>query len=53
MGTIIEGELDDVLGVVNRCFAALQTDCDRISCSIKIDYPERTEWPSSEQGPES
>ncbi len=38
MGTTLEGELDKVLGVVRRCFEALQADCDRISCSIKIDY---------------
>jgi len=38
MGTTLEGELDQVLAVVRRCFEALATDCDRISCSIKIDY---------------
>src|SRR5947209_265632 len=38
MGTTLEGELDEVLAVVRRCFEALQADCDRISCSIKIDY---------------
>jgi uncharacterized protein (TIGR00106 family) len=38
MGTTLEGELADVLAVVRRCFEALETDCDRISCSIKIDY---------------
>ena len=38
MGTTLEGELDDVLAVVRRCFEALQSDCERISCSIKIDY---------------
>ena len=38
MGTIIEGELDQVLDVVRRCFKALEQDCHRISCSIKIDY---------------
>ena len=38
MGTTLEGELDDVLAVVRRCFEALSTDCDRVSCSIKIDY---------------
>jgi uncharacterized protein (TIGR00106 family) len=38
MGTTLEGELDEVLAVVRRCFETLQTDCDRISCSIKIDY---------------
>lgn len=38
MGTTLEGELDDVLAVVRRCFEVLQSDCNRISCSIKIDY---------------
>jgi uncharacterized protein (TIGR00106 family) len=38
MGTTLEGSLDEVLTVVRRCFGALQADCDRISCSIKIDY---------------
>src|SRR5262249_52522442 len=38
MGTTLEGELDQVLNVVRRCFDSLQSDCDRISCSIKIDY---------------
>jgi len=38
MGTTLEGELDEVLAVVRHCFAALDSDCNRISCSIKIDY---------------
>ena len=38
MGTPLEGDLDQVLDVVRRCFQALEADCDRISCSIKIDY---------------
>lgn len=38
MGTTLEGELDDVLAVVRRCFAALEGDCNRISCSMKIDF---------------
>src|SRR3954452_15998436 len=38
MGTTLEGELDQVLDVVRRCFQALEADCDRVSCSIKIDY---------------
>src|SRR5947207_3026043 len=38
MGTALEGEWDDVFAVVRRCFEALQADCDRISCSIKVDY---------------
>jgi uncharacterized protein YqgV (UPF0045/DUF77 family) len=24
--------------VVGRCFEALRPDCDRITCSIKVDY---------------
>jgi uncharacterized protein (TIGR00106 family) len=38
MGTTLEGELEEVLDVVRRCIETLQTECDRISCSIKIDY---------------
>lgn len=44
MGTTLEGEWDEVFAVVSRCFAALQPDCKRISCAIKVDYrqgPER------------
>jgi uncharacterized protein (TIGR00106 family) len=38
MGTTLEGELGQVFEVVKKCFEALQPDCDRISCSIKVDY---------------
>jgi uncharacterized protein (TIGR00106 family) len=38
MGTVLEGEWDEVFAVVRRCFEALQPDCDRISCTIKVDY---------------
>ncbi len=38
MGTVLEGEWDEVFGVVKRCFDALQRDCNRISASIKVDY---------------
>ena len=38
MGTILEGEIDEVLGVVKSCLEAMEADCDRISCSIKLDY---------------
>jgi uncharacterized protein (TIGR00106 family) len=38
MGTIIEGELDQVLAVLKSCFDALAADCDRITCSAKLDY---------------
>lgn len=38
MGTIIEGEWDDVMAVVTDCFKALEVDCPRINSQIKIDY---------------
>ncbi len=38
MGTVIEGEWDECLGVVSECFKAMAGDCERVSCSIKIDY---------------
>lgn len=38
MGTVLEGEWDEVMGVCTACFRELETDCRRISVSIKIDY---------------
>lgn len=38
MGTVLEGEWDDVLGVVKQCFERMKNDCNRISCTIKLDY---------------
>lgn len=38
MGTIVEGELHEVLGVLQKCLEALAVDSDRISCSAKLDY---------------
>ncbi len=38
MGTSIEGDWPEVMAVVNRCFEALQKDCDRIYFTIKADY---------------
>lgn len=38
MGTIIEGELEEVLAVMQQCFEAMAEDSDRISCMAKIDY---------------
>jgi uncharacterized protein (TIGR00106 family) len=38
MGTTIEGDMEPVLDVVRRCLAAMSADCDRVECSIKIDY---------------
>ncbi len=38
MGTILEGEWDEVMGVVSACFEALKTDCPRISVNLRVDY---------------
>jgi uncharacterized protein (TIGR00106 family) len=38
MGTLIEGEIEQVLDVVRQCFEALKPDCDRIACNLKFDY---------------
>ena len=38
MGTILEGELDEVLDVLKQCIEDLAKDNDRITCSAKIDY---------------
>ncbi len=37
MGTVLEGEWDEVLAVVTKCYEAMSVDCDRVTCSIKID----------------
>ncbi|MCP4248133.1 MAG: MTH1187 family thiamine-binding protein [bacterium] len=38
MGTVIEGDWDDCLDVVRRCYERMSADCNRITCSVKIDY---------------
>jgi len=38
MGTILEGEWDEVMAVVTACFKTLQTDCPRIGVNLKVDY---------------
>jgi uncharacterized protein (TIGR00106 family) len=38
MGTVLEGEWDEVFAVVRKCYARMKKDCNRISCSIKVDY---------------
>jgi uncharacterized protein (TIGR00106 family) len=42
MGTIVEGEIDQVLDVMRRCLAAVASDCDRVSCTVKLDYRKGT-----------
>ena len=41
MGTVLEGEWDDVFGVVKQCYKRMRKDCGRISCVIKVDYRRR------------
>jgi len=38
MGTVLEGDWDGVLSVVRQCFERMRKDCNRISCTIKMDY---------------
>lgn len=38
MGTILEGEWDEVMGVVTACYKRMRQDCDRISTAMRIDY---------------
>jgi uncharacterized protein (TIGR00106 family) len=38
MGTVLEGEFDEVMGVVKKCYETMKADCKRITCGIKIDY---------------
>ena len=38
MGTIVEGEIDQVLAVLRQCFDVMAKDCDRITCTAKLDY---------------
>ena len=38
MGTILEGDWDEVMAVVSACFKALQPDCARVGMNLKVDY---------------
>ena len=38
MGTILEGEWEDVMKVVSECFYLLKNDCSRIGMNLKMDY---------------
>jgi len=43
MGTILEGDWDEVFAVVTACFKTLQADCPRIAMNLKMDYRAGTE----------
>lgn len=38
MGTCIEGEWDEVMTVVKKCYLKMRTDCSRITFSLKGDW---------------
>ncbi len=38
MGTVIEGEWADLIGVLDKCFLNFEKQSDRISVSVKFDY---------------
>lgn len=38
MGTAVEGEWDDVMALVKRCFDAMKEDSSRVYMTIKVDY---------------
>lgn len=38
MGTLVEGPLDKVLALLKDCLEAMAVDCDRITCTAKLDY---------------
>ncbi len=37
MGTLIEGDLADVLGVMQKCIEAVAADHSRVTCTAKLD----------------
>lgn len=42
MGTILEGEWDDVMDVVSGCYGVMSESCDRISLNLKADIRKGT-----------
>ena len=38
MGTVLEGEWEQVFAVVQKCYERMKKDSNRISCTIKVDY---------------
>ncbi len=38
MGTVIEGNWNEVFDVVDQCFNVMKSNCDRITVHIKVDY---------------
>lgn len=38
MGTIVEGERSQILGLIDKCLAKLEPQANRIYSSIKVDF---------------
>lgn len=38
MGTVVEGEWDELQTLLTRCFRELEKDCRRITLQVKYDY---------------
>ncbi len=38
LGTCIEGEWPEVMAVIQQCYETLAPDCNRIACTIKMDW---------------
>jgi len=38
MGTAIEAEWEEAVGLVGRCLDELRNDCDRVYMTLKVDY---------------
>ena len=38
MGTSVEGNWEEVMTLVTRCFEELKKECDRIYLTIRVDY---------------
>ena len=37
MGTVVEGEIEDVLNVIRQCHDAMRADCDRVYLTLAVD----------------
>jgi len=38
MGTVVEGEIDELMSLVRQCYEQMIQDCDRVSCTMKFDW---------------
>lgn len=38
MGTVLEGEFDEVMGVVRDCLEKMSERCGRVTCVMKFDW---------------